>query len=67
MNIYHITLNNWDYDQYDSFVVIAEDEDHAKELIANIISIDQKIEEISCIGIANSSISEIVLSSFNAG
>lgn len=72
MKIYLITLKECDYDQYDSFVVIAEDKDRAWKLIriehsqdSNIYT--ENIEEIREIGISNTVKEEIVLGSFNAG
>ena len=67
MNIYYIVFTWCDYDEYDSFVVIAEDEDKAVEMIKDNIPYGESIKSISCIGVSNSSVSETVLGSFNAG
>lgn len=67
MNIYHIVFTGNDYDEYDSFVVIDENEEKAKELIESDIPFNESIESISSIGVSHKSESEIVLGSFNAG
>lgn len=67
MNIYHIVFTGCDYDEYDAFVVIAENEEKAKELIKSSIPCNESIESISKIGVSDKSESEIVLGSFNAG
>lgn len=67
MKIYHIVFDGCDYDEYDSFVVIAEDEKQAMELIKNLSPVGYDVESISDIGVSNKSDSEVVLGSFNAG
>lgn len=67
VNIYHIVFTGHDYDEYDAFVVIAENEESAKAMIESDIPRNESIESISCIGVSNKSESEIVLGSFNAG
>lgn len=67
MKIYHIVFDGCDYDEYDSFVVIAEDEKQAMELIKNLSPAGHDVESISDIGVSNKSDSEVVLGSFNAG
>lgn len=67
MNIYHIVFTDCDYDEYDSFVVIAKDEDDAKKLIKWRIPVGESIKKIECIGVSHKSESKVVLGSFNAG
>lgn len=67
MNIYHIVFTGCDYDEYDSFVVVAKDEDDAKEVVRPHTPYGESIESIDCLGVSNRSKREIVLGSFNAG
>lgn len=67
MNIYHIVFTDNNWDEFDAFIVIAEDEKKAVDLIKFDIPKNEKIESISVIGVSNKSESEIVLGSFNAG
>lgn len=71
MRVYRITADDWDYDQFDSIVVLAESEERALE-IANMkhhygqkyFADDQYpliVEEIDMTK------EQVVLSSFNAG
>ena len=71
MKIYLINLKKCDYDEYDAFVVIAEDENKAWEFIkreypyTNIN--DDNLKSVDEIGITDSIIERTVLGSFNAG
>lgn len=67
MKIYHIVFEDCDYDEYDSFVVIAEDEKQAMELIKDRSPAGCDLESISDIGVSHRTDSEVVLGSFNAG
>lgn len=67
MNIYHIEFTDYDYDEYDSFVVIAESEDNAIKLIKDNIPDGEDVDTISCIGVSNRSEECVVLGSFNRG
>lgn len=67
MNIYHIVFTGNDYDEYDSFVVVAEDDKSALELINKSIPYGESVDEITCIGISNKTEPHVVLGSFNRG
>ncbi len=71
MKIYKVTADNYDYDQFDAFIVRAENEEAAKEMalyradyrhIGNDYQGWSHVEEILTEGE-----SEIILGSFNAG
>lgn len=73
MKIYRIVFNNWDYDQYDAFVVIAKDGKSAISLLKNEFSeindnVDwkggYKIKEIRLNKLKKET---VLLASFNAG
>jgi len=38
MNLYRVIADNHTYDEYDAFVVRAENEDHALEIVASQVS-----------------------------
>lgn len=73
-NIYLVSrTDNVDYDQYDAFVVTAENEEEAKTVINSKHDPDEdwttwshKVK-VELIGVANSNKAEIILGSFNAG
>ena len=67
MNIYHIVFTGNDYDEYDSFVVVAEDDKSALELIENSIPYGESVDKITCIGISFETEPRVVIGSFNAG
>lgn len=67
MNIYHIKFDKWDYDEYDSFVVIAEDELGAVFLIAADIPVHSIVENVVLLGVSNENSERVVLGSFNRG
>lgn len=67
MNIYHIKFTGHDYDEYDSFVVIADDYPSALGLIDESIPYGESVDEITCIGTSNETEPRVVLGSFNAG
>jgi hypothetical protein len=80
MNIYKVSQNvNEDYDTYDSFVVIAEDEDSARathpagyewdgtEKDCYSTWCDAKEAKVELIGATEKAKHEVVLASFNAG
>lgn len=35
MKVYYVDVNDWDYDDYDAIVVVAENEDRAFEIAKN--------------------------------
>ena len=78
-NIYLLTLKDWGYDEYEGWVVIAENEEEVISLCeiykteeeARKVGFDNQfianILQIKLIGTAEQEESEIVLSSFHAG
>lgn len=67
MNIYHIKFTGHDYDEYDSFIVIARDKEDALELIKSSIPYGESVDNIICIGVSKETEARFVLGSFNAG
>ena len=73
MKIYKITLNEYEYDTYDSFIVRAGSEERAIEFIKKVYPIDRIFQEIMWQGgykievIEENGEEEIILDSFNAG
>lgn len=67
MKIYHICFTGCDYDEYDSFVVIAKDEEQAIEQIKDSIPYGEFVESVLCVGVTDETEPRIVLGSFNAG
>lgn len=75
MNLYLLTQDeNDDDDTYDSCVVSAENEDCAKKIIPyghgrRGLSWASSPENVTCklIGVSNSEVSKLIISSFNAG
>lgn len=64
MKPYYVWADDWDYDDYDSFVVVAENEDRALEMVKGKFNKWQgeiHVEEVDLIT------EGIVLGSFNAG
>ncbi len=73
MNTYLITFKEYSYDQYDAFVVVAEDEEKAVAILQKRHSVDRKIfglvdwSEGYTIEPVDTTTAGIVLGSFNAG
>jgi bifunctional ADP-heptose synthase (sugar kinase/adenylyltransferase) len=79
-NIYLLTLKDYDYDEYDGWVVIADNEEEVLEL-CNICETEEEakkacwgdnlykgnIKEIKLIGTTEIEESKILLGSYNAG
>ena len=63
MKIYYIWVDEYDYDEHDSYVVVAENEDKAKNL-TSLVNSDAHIKEI---GIPHEHRERIVCDSYNAG
>lgn len=71
MKIYHVYVDDWDYDDYDAIVVVAENEDRAFEIANGSNCYDRcyfkehqgeiRVEEVDLTK------EHIVLESFNAG
>ncbi len=68
MSIYLVSVKQYSYDEYDSAVVCALDEDEALELSRELFHELQGEINIKCIGYSEvQTRPEIILSSFNAG
>lgn len=68
MNIYLVSVQVWSYDEYDSAVVCALDEDGALKLAKELFHSSQGEITVKCIGYAEGRTEpEIIISSFNAG
>ena len=65
MKVYNVWTNKWDYDDYDAFVVVAENEDKALELVKNEFDEYQlpyiNVDEVDL------TTEQVVLGSYNAG
>lgn len=70
MKLWLLELKKYDYDQYDAFVISAENEKEAINLIledgSGTNQKENNIKEVKCIGSSNVP-KGIVLGSFNAG
>lgn len=78
-NIYLITLKEHGYDEYDSWVVIAENQEEVIKLCKIVATKEEaddgwsrnqykdNVESIKLIGTTEQEKSEVVLSSYNAG
>lgn len=64
LKVYLIESENWDYDDYDSFIVIAENEQKAIELVKDSFKADQGTLTAKEISLQEEC---VVLGSFNAG
>lgn len=64
LKVYLVESENWGYDDYDSFVVIAENEQKAIELVKDSFKADQGILTTKEISLQEEC---VVLGSFNAG
>lgn len=76
MNIYKVTLDKFDYDEYDSFVVYAESAASAEDIVMDKVNKQrvkcwQQVESVELLGSTDNlsiySESGIILGSFNAG
>ena len=68
MNLYLLSVDEFDYDMYDSAVVCALDEDGALKLAKELFHSSQGEITVKCIGYAEGRTEpEIIISSFNAG
>ena len=65
MKVYYVGTDDWDYDEYDAFAVVAENEDRALEIAKKLFHEHQW----DGIYIEEEDLTEehIVLGSFNAG
>ena len=65
MKVYYVGTDHWDYDEYDGFVVVTENENKALAMVKHQFSAYQQdtleVEEIDL------TTEQIILSSFNAG
>lgn len=65
MKVYSVWTDRWDYDEYDEFIVVANNEDSALTMVIGIFEEHQRpyihIEEVDL------TIEHVVLGSFNAG
>lgn len=64
MKVYYVWADDWDYDDYDAFVVVAENEDRALAMVKNMFEKHQgeiHVEE------EDLTTEHVVLGSFNAG
>lgn len=65
MKVYSVWTDKWDYDNYDAFVVVAENEEKALELVKN------KFEEYQLpyvnVDEVDLTTEQVVLESYNAG
>ena len=66
LNLYKVSVEDYNYDDYDSFVVAAYTEDEAKELSSDLPG-SKESYKIECIGLSNAVAPCIVLGSYNAG
>jgi len=76
MNIYQINRSEYDYDEYDAFVVVAESGVEALNFVNSKYRVgihptfpDKGVKSVQLIGTANPAYKEItiIMSSFNAG
>lgn len=68
MNLYLVSVDEFDYDMYDSAVVCALDEEGALKLAKELFHSSQGEITVKCIGYADGRTEpEIILSSFIAG
>lgn len=70
MHIYLIKRTQYEYDEYDAFVVVANDPDHVRRIVAKRVGLydDWTSAKIKKVGEATASAKAgIVLGSFNAG
>ena len=64
LKVYLVESEDWDYNNYDSFVVVAENEEKAIELVKDSFKEDQGALTAKEVGLQEES---VVLGSFNAG
>lgn len=64
LKVYLVESEDWDYNNYDSFVVVAENEEKAIELVKDDFKEDQGTLTAKEISLQEES---VVLGSFNAG
>lgn len=68
MNIYLVSVQVWSYDEYNSAVVYAIDEEEALEYTKELFHKLQGEVSVKCIGYSNVQTEpELILASFNAG
>ena len=67
MNIYKVVFSGCDWDEYDSFVVVAESAFGAEQLVKKDIPLGESIESITLVGTSIDDVECVILGSFNAG
>lgn len=67
MGIYHVGPVDWDYDEYDAFVIVAESPEQARSIAVHKGGAKFHGAEITKIGVADHPLPHIVLGSFHAG
>lgn len=69
MKLFLLETDQYDYDEYDGFVVRASSEKQAREIVKNELTdiIRQDIDMFNCIEINARGEAEVILASFHAG